>query len=285
MINIDNGYKISIMLTERCNLRCSHCYMSANTLGNTLTIEQINTLIEKLPYNAKRISITGGEPYMCKKELYYILQCIKKKFGKEKDLDIRVETNTTFFYQSKESIEKELRLLIGLGVTTLRVSDDKYHIDGGLDPNKLKKVKEVIVNNKLPIIYSCLYQESAVSFGRAKDLPKEEQEKMNCLNRSDSLSVPYFYSTIDGDISTCAWKCAPILGNIFKDSFDIIINNLNNPIQLAILNSNIKKVIDIVCKDDSQKHQKILKILEDEGQCMACQAMFKGKYNEKTIIK
>ena len=81
MINIENGYRISVMLTEACNLRCSHCYMSANAHGKTLSFEQIDKLISNLPDNCLRISITGGEPYMCKERVYYILDKIKERFS------------------------------------------------------------------------------------------------------------------------------------------------------------------------------------------------------------
>lgn len=78
MITIENGYRISIMLTEACNLRCSHCYMSANAKGKTLSKEEIDNMIDNLPINCLRISITGGEPYMCKDKLYYILKKLNK---------------------------------------------------------------------------------------------------------------------------------------------------------------------------------------------------------------
>lgn len=283
MINISSGYKISIMLTEKCNLKCSHCYMSANPLGKTLSKDQIYKLINKLPDHPLRISITGGEPYMCYDKLYYMLNCIKNKFTNQSNLDIRVETNATFFYNSDNSIKEELEKLTSYGVTTLRVSDDKFHVDGGLDLKKLQQIKKCIKKYNIPIQYSCLYQDKVVNFGRASRLKATDLENKNCLNRPESLIIPYFYTTIDGDVSTCAWKCSPVLGNIFEDSFENILKKLNTPIQLAILKSDIKQVINLVADKNENLKKKLNCILEKQGQCMTCKAMFKGKYNEKTL--
>ena len=278
MITIENGYRISIMLTEACNLRCSHCYMSANAKGKTLTTEQIDKLIKNLPINCLRISITGGEPSMCRDKLYYILNKITQKFNKNLP-EIRVETNGMFFYHDDETIKKEVEKLIQLGVATLRLSDDEFHEQGGLDIKKLRNVEKVVRENNLNIVVSTLFQDKAVAFGRAKELISDKIDKKTCLNRKESLIIPYFYTTIDGEVSTCAWKCAPSLGNCFKNSWDEIVEKLNTPIQHAIINSDILKVAEIVSGDDKHKFEHLKNIIETKGQCMACKEMFKGTYD------
>lgn len=277
MITIENGYRISIMLTEACNLRCSHCYMSANAKGKTLTTEQIDSLIENLPMNCLRISITGGEPYMCRDKLYYILNKITQKFN-ENLPEIRVETNGMFFYHNDDMIKKEVEKLISLGVATLRLSDDEFHEQGGLDIKKLRRIETVVKENNLNITVSTLFQEKAVAFGRAKELKTEKLDKKTCLNRKESLIIPYFYTTLDGEVSTCAWKCAPSLGNCFKNSWTEIVEKLNTPIQYAIINSDILKVAEIVSDNDKDRFEYLKNIIETKGQCMACREMFKGTY-------
>lgn len=277
MVTLENGYKISIMLTEKCNLKCSHCYMSANYKGKSLSKKQISTIINNLPNNIKRISITGGEPYMERDNLYFMLEQINNKF-KDADLEIRLETNGTFFYQSEESILKEVNNLIEKNVKTLRMSDDSFHVDGGLNLNNFYNIEKVIKKHNLKIDVSILKQGKVLSWGRAETLDKKYIEPKNCLNRKDSLSCPYFYLTLDGDVSTCAWKCAPSLGNVFVDSWDRIVENLNSPLQMAILNSDIKTVIKLVSKNGTEEKQ-FLKYLK-YGQCAVCKKMFKGTYNE-----
>lgn len=277
MITIENGYRISIMLTEACNLRCNHCYMSANAKGETLSIEEIDNMIDNLPFNCLRISITGGEPYMCKEKLYYILKKIKQKFA-SKAPEVRLETNGFFFYHDDDTIIKEVENLINLGVTTLRLSDDEFHQQGGLDIQKLRNIEKVIKEKNLNIVVSTLFQDKAVAFGRAKTLTQDKLDKKTCLNRKESLIIPYFYTTINGDVSTCAWKCSPSLGNCFKNSWEEIVDNLNSPLQTAIINSDILEVANIVCKGDKERFEHLKNIIETKGQCMACKEMFKGVY-------
>ena len=277
MINIKHGYRISIMLTEACNLQCSHCYMNANRNGKTLSTDEIDTLINNLPDNCLRISITGGEPYMCKDKLYYILRKIREKFNAN-TCELRVETNGAFFYQTEDTIVNEVNNLINLGVNTLRLSDDEFHVQGGLDIDKLRNIEKVVNKHKLNIVVSTLYQENAVAFGRAKALKSDKLDRKNCLNKKESIIIPYFYTTIEGDVSTCAWKCTPILGNCFHDSWDTIINNLNTPIQTAIIKSDILEVARLVAKEDTNKFNHYKDIIDTCGQCVACKEMFNEKY-------
>jgi hypothetical protein len=214
---------------------------------------------------------------MCKEKLYYIIQKIRNRFPKDRT-EVRVETNGTFFYQTEDSIKKEVNNLINLGVTTLRLSDDEFHVNGGLNIEKLRNIEKVVEDNNMDIIVSKLVQDNAVAFGRAKELDQKKLELKNCLNRKESLIIPYFYTTIDGEISTCAWKCAPILGNCFTDSWDLIVENLNTPIQSAIIQSDILSVAKLVAGNDQNKFEKYKYIIENYGQCIACREMFSEKY-------
>lgn len=277
MININKGYRISIMLTEVCNLNCSHCYMNANHNGRTLSFEEIDTLINNLPAGCLRISITGGEPYTCKKKLYYMIKKIRNKFSKE-ETELRIETNGSFFYQSKDSIRKEVQNLIDMNVNTLRLSNDEFHAKGGLNIDKLHNIEDVVKEFNLNIDVSTLVQNNAVAFGRAKKLEKEKLGSKHCLNKKESMAIPYFYTTVDGEVSTCAWKCTPILGNCFTNSWEEIVNNLNTPIQRAIIQSDILEVARILFGKDEKRFNNYKNIIDEQGQCVACREMFSEKY-------
>ena len=55
--------KVLLQITERCDLRCSHCFVSATGTGSDMDIEEIRRVIPKLK-DAKvaNVTLTGGEP-------------------------------------------------------------------------------------------------------------------------------------------------------------------------------------------------------------------------------
>ncbi len=69
-------------LTERCNLRCKHCYQEANLLKQEIETEEVLRILDdftvqirkwELPKDAARISLTGGEPLL-KEDFFKILE-------------------------------------------------------------------------------------------------------------------------------------------------------------------------------------------------------------------
>lgn len=68
---IANGLhkKCLIQLTEKCNLHCKHCFVSANNVGNEIEYDKIKNII--VPHmvfnNVTKVTLTGGEPFVYKK--------------------------------------------------------------------------------------------------------------------------------------------------------------------------------------------------------------------------
>ncbi|OGP67424.1 MAG: hypothetical protein A2W27_05325 [Deltaproteobacteria bacterium RBG_16_44_11] len=81
-LNVDREFYFQWHITEKCNLRCQHCYQNDYTSANELDLDElryiadkINTTLEK--WNKKgTISITGGEPFMVKDKVFPLLQHI-----------------------------------------------------------------------------------------------------------------------------------------------------------------------------------------------------------------
>jgi len=58
--------KALLQITERCNLHCAHCFISAGNYGDTMPIEIIrNVVIAKLKNcRVTSVTLTGGEPFV-----------------------------------------------------------------------------------------------------------------------------------------------------------------------------------------------------------------------------
>jgi len=75
----DNNFYFQWHITEKCNLRCSHCYQDDYTSSSDMSIQELKNIANKLsPTLAKwkkkgDISITGGEPFI-RKDLFPFLE-------------------------------------------------------------------------------------------------------------------------------------------------------------------------------------------------------------------
>lgn len=58
--------KCLIQLTEKCNLHCEHCFVSANEKGQEMEFDKIkvNILPQLLKSNVSKVTLTGGEPFV-----------------------------------------------------------------------------------------------------------------------------------------------------------------------------------------------------------------------------
>jgi MoaA/NifB/PqqE/SkfB family radical SAM enzyme len=61
----DGQRKALVQITERCNLRCAHCFVSATSDGNTMSMHDLEQLVvPRLAAAAvTRVTLTGGEPF------------------------------------------------------------------------------------------------------------------------------------------------------------------------------------------------------------------------------
>ncbi len=70
-------------ITEKCNLRCTHCYQEDYLSINEMSFEELRAIADRLiqalsKWNRKgKIAITGGEPFV-KKELFPLLEYLNK---------------------------------------------------------------------------------------------------------------------------------------------------------------------------------------------------------------
>ncbi|GAA3808899.1 radical SAM protein [Sphaerisporangium flaviroseum] len=61
----DGQRKALVQITEKCNLRCAHCFVSATQYGDTMTMNDLeDKVVPRLAVaGVTRVTLTGGEPF------------------------------------------------------------------------------------------------------------------------------------------------------------------------------------------------------------------------------
>ncbi|OGH07764.1 MAG: hypothetical protein A2W22_02710 [Candidatus Levybacteria bacterium RBG_16_35_11] len=81
-LNIDTEFYFQWHITEKCNLRCKHCYHDDYISANELSLDELRCIADKIDITLKKwnkkgtISITGGEPFLVKNKVFPLLQHI-----------------------------------------------------------------------------------------------------------------------------------------------------------------------------------------------------------------
>lgn len=108
--------KALLQITERCNLRCVHCFVSAGDYGDTMPIGIIHNVVIPRLKDCRVISVTltGGEPFV-HPDIIEIVRLLR-------DANIRVGicTNGTFVSQD------QMEALAKIGNVHLNVSLDGF---------------------------------------------------------------------------------------------------------------------------------------------------------------
>ncbi len=109
-------FRVFYDITYDCNLGCRHCFTnSGKKNANELTFEEKMKLVRDCQdLGIGRISIAGGEPFICPDFFPFIEEC------KRRDIEVSVTTNGTLLN------EDTVKRLNDIGIKTLTIS-----IDGG----------------------------------------------------------------------------------------------------------------------------------------------------------
>ena len=81
-LNIKNEFYFQWHITEKCNLRCKHCYHSNYTSANELNLNELILIADKIDSTLRKwdkngtLSITGGEPFVVMDRLFPLLKHI-----------------------------------------------------------------------------------------------------------------------------------------------------------------------------------------------------------------
>jgi MoaA/NifB/PqqE/SkfB family radical SAM enzyme len=116
-------FRVGLLLTERCDAACRHCWFSSSPDRNTsMTLEQAKRYVDEAAANGARwVSFTGGEPFL----VYGLLRDLTAHASGIGLLNEAV-TNCNWATSSKKALEL-LYLLRDSGLDTLNMSVDDFH--------------------------------------------------------------------------------------------------------------------------------------------------------------
>ena len=86
-IDIEREFYFQWHITEKCNLRCKHCYHNNYSSNNELSIVELKLIADKIDDAVRKwgkigtLSITGGEPFVAKEKIFPRSE--ERRVGKE----------------------------------------------------------------------------------------------------------------------------------------------------------------------------------------------------------
>jgi len=117
-------FRVGLLLTERCNIACSHCWFSSGpertaTMAMSEALDYIEQACE-IP-TIEWLSLTGGEPFLLQDMLIRLV-----RHASERGLRTECVTNC-FWAETEEVAAAILGELINVGLDVINVSADDFH--------------------------------------------------------------------------------------------------------------------------------------------------------------
>jgi uncharacterized protein len=152
--------KMTLMIAQSCNLKCSYCYGSEGRFGTNgefmtkETAEQaIRYLVKRAPENANYFFITffGGEPLLNYELMKHIMEFAKNNFP-EKEFAYTFTTNATLFTQEIIDYLKknDISILISLDGSEKIHNTNRIFRNGKGSFARVMKSIELLKKNNMP---------------------------------------------------------------------------------------------------------------------------------------
>ena len=138
-------------LTERCNLRCTHCYQNEEIIKDELSLEENFMVVDKFvdfiktlnkdSYSRGVLNITGGEPFVYK-DLEPLLEYISRF---KKYLSFNFLSNGTLINDKTIALIKKYKpIFVQISIDGDKISHDKIRGVGAFDVSMegIKRLKE-----------------------------------------------------------------------------------------------------------------------------------------------
>ncbi|WP_299768972.1 radical SAM protein [uncultured Pseudoteredinibacter sp.] len=301
--NIAYGRHLSISVTQRCPLRCSHCIVSclpSNDISLDIPDAAVQSILDSLPKlseSIKQISFTGGEPFLCKD-----VMCRISHDAYKHSISCGAVTSA-HWATSLEKARKTLEEIPHLDHIT--ISYDKYHseyiklssvrhaveaaealgktasIRASIPPNAEESHMNFL--NALKFEFEDrVHTQEVLSFGRASDLNIKANYSnsapiLPCLSSgphvTESGNVIPCCSTLDNKIPISH----PLnLGDVSKIPLVNVYQQSNHNVLLNFIRLwGFPQIMEVLSKELPEKYSGMRFV--EEGQCSLCATLMHDK--------
>ena len=163
--------RVGWRLTENCNLRCKHCYLSCGEKKqfNNISLEDCKKIIDKLDEGGIfEILLTGGEIFT-RPDLKEIVEYIAKK-----NIDISVYTNATLFEKNWDWIIKSPIRRFNISLDGIEDDHDYLRGNGNFEKT-ISSIRKLISNNKMVIINCVINKRNVRNVPKIYEFLKKEK--------------------------------------------------------------------------------------------------------------
>ena len=152
LINSEKIKSCYIELTQKCNLKCRHCYNgSAENLKLSMTLDELIRIIDQLSdYGIEKLQFIGGEPLLVNKTvLYKLLDYASPRFK-----SIKIYTNGTLIdSEFAENISRYRNIQFSISLYSFKESEhDKFT---GVEGSHKKTLNAIEYLNKCNVQTEC----------------------------------------------------------------------------------------------------------------------------------
>lgn len=182
-----------IEITQRCNMSCEHCCMSATAEGEDMTFEVFKACLE---YDPENVSIGGGEPTLHPDFGNFLLYALGKSDY------VWMATNG-----SQTEISLTLAVMARRGILGVALSQDDYH-----DPIDWEVIEAFQDGLKEPRSF-------AVDDDDRREIRNVTSREINsgrCDFGEEGCACPGIICNVNGDIRPCGCEDAPVYGNVLR---------------------------------------------------------------------
>lgn len=223
MLHPINLYYVTWNVTNRCNLRCKHCYADANNYESDelSTNDGYRLIAESKRMGAKYILFTGGEPLL-RDDIFKLLS-----FAKQKKLIVLLATNGTLIKKEQLKKLKQYTNHVNISLDSYKpeIHDHIRGIKGSFD--RTEKTLHMLIENGISTSISFTAHDENIN-----DLPGIAKI---CKNYNIALNIKRLISTGRGKNMTLSAKNY----NILTKKIDVLKNkgykiNFKDPLYASV---------------------------------------------------